>query len=151
MTEQAFQIFGPVLSVGIFRTEEEAIALANDTSYGLGAGLHSSRSSLEETRFRSERWSRRRRQSMHASILCSRSRHGEHTPILGRILDLIINCVSLQVWVNQYNILNNNVPFGGKKQSGIGASYLLFYAPQNISRIQSVEHSAHMIRRPRTR
>lgn len=25
-----------------------------------------------------------------------------------------------QVWVNQYNILNNNVPFGGKKQSGIG-------------------------------
>ena len=28
--------------------------------------------------------------------------------------------VSSQVWVNQYNILNNNVPFGGKKQSGIG-------------------------------
>ncbi len=26
-----------------------------------------------------------------------------------------------QVWVNQYNLLNNNVPFGGKKQSGIGA------------------------------
>ena len=26
----------------------------------------------------------------------------------------------LQVWVNQYNMLNNNVPFGGKKQSGIG-------------------------------
>ena len=25
-----------------------------------------------------------------------------------------------QVWVNQYNMLNNNVPFGGKKQSGIG-------------------------------
>ena len=36
------QIFGPVLSVGVFKTEEEAINLANDTTYGLGAGLHSS-------------------------------------------------------------------------------------------------------------
>jgi hypothetical protein len=36
------QIFGPVLSVGRFKTEEEAVALANDTNYGLGAGLHSS-------------------------------------------------------------------------------------------------------------
>ncbi|KAJ6538594.1 NAD-aldehyde dehydrogenase [Mycena sp. CBHHK59/15] len=35
------EIFGPVLSVGRFKTEEEAINLANDTSYGLGAGLHS--------------------------------------------------------------------------------------------------------------
>lgn len=36
------KIFGPVLAVGRFRTEEEAIELANNTSYGLGAGLHSS-------------------------------------------------------------------------------------------------------------
>lgn len=36
------QIFGPVLSVGRFKDEEEAIFLANDTNYGLGAGLHSS-------------------------------------------------------------------------------------------------------------
>lgn len=36
------QIFGPVLAVGRFDTEAEAIALANATSYGLGAGLHSS-------------------------------------------------------------------------------------------------------------
>lgn len=36
------QIFGPVLSVGKFKTEDEAVALANDTTYGLGAGLHSS-------------------------------------------------------------------------------------------------------------
>jgi hypothetical protein len=36
------QIFGPVLSVGVFKTEDEAIALANNTTYGLGAGLHSS-------------------------------------------------------------------------------------------------------------
>jgi hypothetical protein len=36
------QIFGPVLAVGKFNTEAEAISLANNTSYGLGAGLHSS-------------------------------------------------------------------------------------------------------------
>jgi aldehyde dehydrogenase (NAD+) len=36
------KIFGPVLSVGKFHTEKEAIDLANDTTYGLAAGLHSS-------------------------------------------------------------------------------------------------------------
>jgi acyl-CoA reductase-like NAD-dependent aldehyde dehydrogenase len=33
------EIFGPVLAVTPFETEEEAIALANDTEYGLAAGL----------------------------------------------------------------------------------------------------------------
>ncbi|GAA3530117.1 aldehyde dehydrogenase family protein [Amycolatopsis ultiminotia] len=33
------EIFGPVLTVVPFDSEEEAIALANDTEYGLGAGL----------------------------------------------------------------------------------------------------------------
>jgi aldehyde dehydrogenase (NAD+) len=33
------EIFGPVLSVIKFRTEEEAIAIANDTQYGLAAGI----------------------------------------------------------------------------------------------------------------
>ena len=35
------EIFGPVASVLKFSTEEEAIAMANDTSYGLAAGIHS--------------------------------------------------------------------------------------------------------------
>jgi len=35
------EIFGPVLSVTTFKTEEEALALANDTLYGLGAGVWS--------------------------------------------------------------------------------------------------------------
>jgi gamma-glutamyl-gamma-aminobutyraldehyde dehydrogenase len=35
------EIFGPVLSVLTFNTEEEAIALANDTQYGLTASLYS--------------------------------------------------------------------------------------------------------------
>ena len=30
------EIFGPVLSIIPFETEEEAIAIVNDTSYGLG-------------------------------------------------------------------------------------------------------------------
>jgi aldehyde dehydrogenase len=33
------EIFGPVLSVTTFKTEEEAISLGNDTLYGLGAGV----------------------------------------------------------------------------------------------------------------
>jgi len=35
------EIFGPVTAVTTFETEEEAIALANDTVYGLGAGVWS--------------------------------------------------------------------------------------------------------------
>ncbi len=35
------EIFGPVLSVTTFKTEEEALAAANDTLYGLGAGVWS--------------------------------------------------------------------------------------------------------------
>jgi aldehyde dehydrogenase len=31
--------FGPVLAVTTFKTTEEAIIIANDTMYGLGAGL----------------------------------------------------------------------------------------------------------------
>ena len=35
------EIFGPVVSVTTFKDAEEALALANDTSYGLGAGVWS--------------------------------------------------------------------------------------------------------------
>jgi len=34
------EIFGPVLSVIPFTTEEEAVAMANDTNYGLAASLY---------------------------------------------------------------------------------------------------------------
>jgi len=34
------EIFGPVLSVIPFKTEEEAVAIANDTNYGLAASLY---------------------------------------------------------------------------------------------------------------
>ena len=35
------EVFGPVLPVVSFKTEEEAIKLANDTAYGLGAQIYS--------------------------------------------------------------------------------------------------------------
>lgn len=36
------EIFGPVVSITTFSTDAEAIALANDTEYGLSAGVHTS-------------------------------------------------------------------------------------------------------------
>jgi aldehyde dehydrogenase len=35
------EIFGPVVSVTTFKTDDEALAIANDTPYGLGAGVWS--------------------------------------------------------------------------------------------------------------
>lgn len=35
------EIFGPVVSVTTFKTEAEALEIANDTLYGLGAGVWS--------------------------------------------------------------------------------------------------------------
>lgn len=93
------EIFGPVLSVGSFKTEDEAIALANDTNYGLGAGLHSNDAN----------------QCMRVSSALEAG----------------------TVWVNQYNILNNNVPFGGKKQSGIGRE-LGSYALEEYTSVKAV-------------
>ncbi|KAL5508448.1 hypothetical protein ACEPAH_6067 [Sanghuangporus vaninii] len=93
------EIFGPVLAVAKFSTEEEAIALANDTSYGLGAGFHSNDAN----------------QCMRVSSALEAG----------------------TVWVNQYNILNNNVPFGGKKQSGIGRE-LGSYALEEYTSVKAV-------------
>jgi len=42
MTIAQEEIFGPVLSVIPFGDEDEAIRIANDTSYGLGAGVQTS-------------------------------------------------------------------------------------------------------------
>jgi aldehyde dehydrogenase (NAD+) len=94
------EIFGPVLAVGKFTTEEEAIKLANDTTYGLGAGLHSNDAN----------------QCMRVSSALEAG----------------------TVWVNQYNLLYNNVPFGGKKQSGIGRE-LGSYALEEYTSVKAIQ------------
>jgi aldehyde dehydrogenase (NAD+) len=94
------EIFGPVLSVGKFTTEEEAIKLANSTTYGLGAGLHSKDA--------------------------------------GQCIRVSNALEAGTVWINQYNILYNNVPFGGKKQSGIGRE-LGSYALEEYTSVKAVQ------------
>jgi len=93
------EIFGPVLSVGRFKTEEDAVQLANSTMYGLGAGLHSNDANQ-----------------------CMR---------VASALD------AGTVWINKYNLLSNNVPFGGKKQSGIGRE-LGSYALEEYTSVKAV-------------
>ncbi|KAJ6516000.1 aldehyde dehydrogenase domain-containing protein [Mycena sanguinolenta] len=93
------EIFGPVLSVGRFKTEAEAISLANDTTYGLGAGLHSNDAN----------------QCMRVASALEAG----------------------TVWLNQYNLLANNAPFGGFKQSGIGRE-LGSYALEEYTSVKAV-------------
>ncbi|KAF9469111.1 aldehyde dehydrogenase domain-containing protein [Collybia nuda] len=93
------EIFGPVLVVGRFKTEDEGVFLANDTNYGLGAGLHSNDAN----------------QCMRVSSALEAG----------------------TVWVNQYNLLYNNVPFGGKKLSGIGRE-LGSYALEEYTSVKAV-------------
>lgn len=93
------EIFGPVLSVAKFTTEEEGIALANDTTYGLAAAVHSN-----------------------DQAQCHR----------------VANALQAgTVWVNNYCLLYNNVPFGGFKQSGIGRE-LGSYALHEYTSIKAV-------------
>ena len=40
------EIFGPVVSVATFKDEQEALSLANDTLYGLGAGVWTQNSNI---------------------------------------------------------------------------------------------------------
>ena len=44
-TISRIEVFGPVLSIQTFRTPEEAITKANDTNYGLAAGIWSEKGS----------------------------------------------------------------------------------------------------------
>ncbi|KAF4123656.1 aldehyde dehydrogenase (NAD+) [Geosmithia morbida] len=82
MTIMQEEIFGPVCAITKFKTEEEAIRLGNDTTYGLAAAVHTT--------------------DLNTSIRVSRALKAG------------------TVWVNCYNMLTAEVPFGGYKESGIG-------------------------------
>ncbi len=79
------EIFGPVVTVQKFASEDEAITLANDTIYGLAAGLWTS-------------------DTQQALRMTKRIKAGI-------------------VWVNTYNKVYSEMPFGGYKQSGIGRTH----------------------------
>lgn len=93
------EVFGPVSVIKTFETEDEVVALANDTEFGLSGGVFTK----DITR---------------AMRVSSAIESG----VVG------INCVSLQ---------NMQVPFGGKKQSGIGREFgeyalRLFTEPKTV-------------------
>jgi aldehyde dehydrogenase (NAD+) len=76
------EIFGPVCAISKFKTEDEVIALGNDSNYGLAAAVHTN--------------------DLNTALRVSNSlRAGT-------------------VWVNCYNMLHHQLPFGGFKESGIG-------------------------------
>lgn len=76
------EIFGPVCAITKFSTEEEAIKLGNETTYGLAAAVH--------------------------------------TNDLNRSIRVMKGLKAGTVWVNCYNMLHHQMPFGGFKESGIG-------------------------------
>lgn len=79
------EVFGPVATITPFETEEEVLAMANDSRYGLGASL----------------WTRD----------------------INRVMRLVPRVQAGTVWVNSHNIPDQNMPFGGFKQSGIGREH----------------------------
>lgn len=79
------EVFGPVLTITPFDTADQAVAMANDTQYGLGASL----------------WTRD----------------------LNTVMTLVPRIQAGTVWVNSHNIPDQNMPFGGFKQSGIGREH----------------------------
>jgi aldehyde dehydrogenase (NAD+) len=92
------EIFGPVLTVLTFETEEEAIKLANDTSYGL-----SGKSSMPETLSLLTRF-----------IACV------YTSNIARALRVSSKIKAGTIGVNSAYLPDNNLPFGGYRQSGAG-------------------------------
>lgn len=76
------EIFGPVCAMAKFKDEEEVIGLANDSSYGLAAAVH--------------------------------------TKDVTRAIRVSNALQAGTVWVNCYNVLHHQQPFGGFKESGIG-------------------------------
>ncbi|MEU6348559.1 aldehyde dehydrogenase family protein [Streptomyces sp. NPDC047072] len=79
------EIFGPVLTVQPFDSEDEAIELANSTPYGLASGVQ--------------------------------------TTNLARAHRIADRLQAGIVWVNDWAMLDPNVPFGGVKDSGFGREY----------------------------
>ena len=92
------EIFGPVMSVLSFDSEEEVINRANNTQYGLGAGVL--------------------------------------TSDLSRAYRVADKLDAGNIWINSYNLIPPDWPFGGVKQSGFGRESSI-YALESYSQIKS--------------
>jgi acyl-CoA reductase-like NAD-dependent aldehyde dehydrogenase len=91
------EIFGPCVVIIPFENEDEGIRIANDTTYGLGAGLHSKGLS--------------RPRVLNFFLRC------QHVLFSLADADQIMR-VGQQlkagtVWINNYTLLSNAAPFGG--------------------------------------
>jgi len=93
------EIFGPVCSISKFKTEEDAIKLGNQTTYGLAAAVHTT--------------------NLNTAIRVSNALQAG------------------TVWVNQYNMISYQAPFGGYKESGIGRE-LGKYSLANYTNVKTV-------------
>lgn len=93
------EIFGPVLTIRTFKTEEEAIKLANDTSFGLSCKYLRWSSSEDQSDF---------------IVACI------FTASIPRALRIARHLDAGNVNINTSQVFSANVPFGGSKQSGIG-------------------------------
>jgi len=99
MTIAREEIFGPVQSIFKFKTLEEVVARANDTYYGLGAG-----------------------------VLCND---------INKAMKVANSVQSGTVWVNCYNHITQQTPFGGFKKSGHGRE-LGEYALHEYTEVKTV-------------
>ncbi|RQM04822.1 hypothetical protein DH86_00004144 [Scytalidium sp. 3C] len=95
------EIFGPVVAITKFKTEEEAIQIGNDSNYGLAAAVHT--------------------KDVNTAIRVSNALQAG------------------TVWINSYNLLSYQLPFGGFKESGIGRE-LGSYALENYTQIKTVRY-----------
>ena len=92
------EIFGPVLVVIPYNDLDEAVAMANDTEYGLTAGI----------------WS------------------GDYEAAL----ELADKLQAGTVWINNWHMVDPNLPFGGYKQSGVGREL----GPDALSEYTEAKH-----------
>lgn len=100
MTIAREEIFGPVLSLFVFDTMEEAIKRANDSVYGLAASV----------------WTENVKKAHY---------------IAGKLQ-------SGTVWINDFGLEWETMPFGGYKQSGIGREMGGEYGLANYTEVKSV-------------
>jgi len=98
MTIAREEIFGPVVSIMAFDTPEEAVRLANDTRFGLTAGVWT----------RDVKLAHRMARAIRAGT----------------------------VWVNMFNVVTSEAPFGGFKESGWGREN----GPHAIDAFTEVKH-----------